>query len=108
MKQDAFRAGQLSDPAWVIFTRLRYKQVGAVPQCWGDPSGRGLCIVCQDLKSVVPPAIIVAVKVLFADFVESYAEETESHVLLWSNCDSEGSFEKLCKGKSVGLVSIMK
>jgi hypothetical protein len=57
---------------------------------------------------VVPPAIIVAVKVLFADFVESYAEETESHVLLWSNCDSEGSFEKLCKGKSVGLVSIMK
>jgi hypothetical protein len=64
------------------------------------------------LESVVPPAIIVAVKaaakVLFADFVNSYAEETESHVLLWRNCDSEGSFEKLCKGKIVGLVSIMK
>jgi hypothetical protein len=64
------------------------------------------------LESVVPPPIIVAVKaaakVLFADFVNSYAAETESHVLLWRNCDSEGSFEKLCKGKIVDLATIRK
>ena len=47
-------------------------------------------------------------KVLFADFVNSYATESEGHVLLCRNCDSEGSLEKLCKGKIVDLALVRK
>jgi hypothetical protein len=47
-------------------------------------------------------------RVLFADFVNSYAGKTEDHVLLCRNCDSEGSLEKLCKGKIVDLAAIRK
>jgi hypothetical protein len=47
-------------------------------------------------------------KVLFADFVNSYAAKTEEHVLLCRNCDSEGSLEKLCKGKIIDLAAIRK
>ena len=47
-------------------------------------------------------------KVLFADFVNSYAAKTEEHVLLCRNCDSEGNLEKLCKGKIVDLAAIRK
>jgi hypothetical protein len=47
-------------------------------------------------------------RVLFADFVNSYAGKTEGHVLLCRNCDSEGSLGKLREGKIVDLAAIRK
>ena len=47
-------------------------------------------------------------KVLFADFINSYAAETKGHVLLCRDCDSEGKLKKLCGGKIFGLDEIRK
>ena len=71
-----------------------------------------LVTITLKLESILPSAIIVAAKavarVLFADFVNSYTSVTEDHGLLCRNCDSEGSLEKLCKGKIVELAAIRK
>jgi hypothetical protein len=47
-------------------------------------------------------------KVLFADFINSYAAETKDHVLLCRDCDSEGKLKKLCEGKIFDLDEIRK
>lgn len=47
-------------------------------------------------------------KVLFADFVNTYASGTEDHVLLCGNCDSEGKLKKLCEGQIWNIDEIRK
>lgn len=47
-------------------------------------------------------------KVLFADFINSYAAEKKDDVLLCTDCDSEGKLKKLCEGKIFDLNEIRK
>lgn len=47
-------------------------------------------------------------KVLFADFINTYAAETKDHVLLCRDCDSEGKLNKLCEGKIFELDEIRR